>query len=114
MVLKKAEAPEGVAPVASKARNAERAIEGAEGRSAACGQTKAEGLRLIEAVVERGNMRLAYQRVVENKGAPGADGLTVAAFKGSRTRSSRATPIWKRNTSTNPFVTLRCWRRMKP
>jgi RNA-directed DNA polymerase len=35
----------------------------------------------MEAVVERGNMRLAYQRVVENKGAPGVDGLTVAEFK---------------------------------
>lgn len=82
MALKKAEAPEGVAPMVSKARNAEHAIEGAEERSAACGQTKAEGLRLIEAVVERGNMRLAYQRVVGNKGAPGVDGLTVVEFKG--------------------------------
>ena len=36
---------------------------------------------LMEAVVERGNMWLAYQRVVENKGAAGVDGLTVAEFK---------------------------------
>ncbi|OGA51614.1 MAG: hypothetical protein A3F74_09440 [Betaproteobacteria bacterium RIFCSPLOWO2_12_FULL_62_58] len=35
----------------------------------------------MESVVERGNMRLAYQRVVENKGAPGVDGLTVTEFK---------------------------------
>lgn len=35
----------------------------------------------MERVVERGNMRLAYQRVVENKGAPGADGLTVGELK---------------------------------
>lgn len=35
----------------------------------------------MEAVVERGNMRLAYQRVVENKGAAGVDGLTVAELK---------------------------------
>jgi len=41
-----------------------------------------EGQRLLEAVVERGNLWLAYQRVVENKGAPGVDGLTVAQFKG--------------------------------
>jgi len=41
-----------------------------------------EGQRLMEAVVERGNLWLAYQRVVENKGAPGVDGLTVAEFKG--------------------------------
>jgi RNA-directed DNA polymerase len=41
-----------------------------------------EGQRLMEAVVERGNLWLAYQRVVENKGAPGVDGLTVSEFKG--------------------------------
>jgi RNA-directed DNA polymerase len=40
-----------------------------------------EGQRLMQAVVERGNLWLAYQRVVENKGAPGVDGLTVAEFK---------------------------------
>jgi RNA-directed DNA polymerase len=32
-------------------------------------------------VVERSNLRLAYQRVVENKGAPGVDDVTVAEFK---------------------------------
>jgi RNA-directed DNA polymerase len=32
-------------------------------------------------VVERSNLWLAYQRVVQNKGAPGVDGLTVAEFK---------------------------------
>jgi RNA-directed DNA polymerase len=41
-----------------------------------------EGQRLMQAVVERGNLWLAYRRVVENKGAPGVDGLTVAEFKG--------------------------------
>jgi group II intron reverse transcriptase/maturase len=35
----------------------------------------------MERVVERSNVRLAYQRVVENKGAPGVDGVTVAEFK---------------------------------
>jgi RNA-directed DNA polymerase len=35
----------------------------------------------MERVVERSNMRLAYQRVVENKGAPGVDGLTVDRLK---------------------------------
>jgi len=29
-----------------------------------------------EAVVERGNLKLAYQRVVENRGAAGVDALT--------------------------------------
>jgi RNA-directed DNA polymerase len=45
-------------------------------------QTKAEASGLMEAVVERGNLKLAYQRVVENKGAAGVDGITVAEFKG--------------------------------
>src|SRR4029453_14579902 len=31
--------------------------------------------------VERSNVWLAYQRVIENKGAPGVDGVTVAEFK---------------------------------
>lgn len=35
----------------------------------------------MERVVERGNMRLAYQRVVENKGAAGVDGLGVSELK---------------------------------
>ena len=54
---------------------------GAEVHTAAAGRTKSEDGRLMEAVVERSNMRLAYQRVVENKGAPGTDGLTVAELK---------------------------------
>ena len=36
----------------------------------------------MERVVERANMRLAYQRVVRNKGAAGVDDLTVAELKG--------------------------------
>ena len=35
----------------------------------------------MEAVVERGNMWSAYQRVVANKGAPGVDGVVVTEFK---------------------------------
>jgi RNA-directed DNA polymerase len=35
----------------------------------------------MERVVERSNLWLAYQRVVQNKGAPGVDGLAVAEFK---------------------------------
>lgn len=34
----------------------------------------------MEQVVERSNLRLAYQRVVGNKGAAGVDGVTVAEF----------------------------------
>jgi len=36
---------------------------------------------LMEAVVERGNMIAAYKRVVGNKGAAGADGMTVDELK---------------------------------
>lgn len=57
------------------------AMLGAEIGSAADGQTKAEGLRQMEAVVERNNLWQAYERVVRNKGAAGVDGLTVSDFK---------------------------------
>jgi group II intron reverse transcriptase/maturase len=36
---------------------------------------------LLEAALERSNMLCAYQRVVENKGAPGVDGLSVSELK---------------------------------
>lgn len=55
---------------------------GAESITAAGGQTKAEMARLMEAVVERSNMELAYRKVVGNAGAAGADGLPVTALKG--------------------------------
>jgi group II intron reverse transcriptase/maturase len=54
---------------------------GAEVGTAADGQTKAEGLRQMDAVVERHNLWLAYERVMRNKGAAGVDGLTVSEFK---------------------------------
>lgn len=37
----------------------------------------------MERVLERSNLKLAYQRVVENKGAPGVDDLTTLEFKDS-------------------------------
>lgn len=57
------------------------AAPGAEARTAAVGQTHTEARQVMAAVVERGNLRLADPRVVENKGAPGVDGITVAEFK---------------------------------
>src|SRR5579863_10517221 len=54
---------------------------GAEARTATSEQTKS-GDCLMERVVERSNLWLAYQRVVKNKGAPGVDDLTVGEFKG--------------------------------
>jgi RNA-directed DNA polymerase len=54
---------------------------GAEVSAATYGRTKSEDHALMERVVERSNVRLAYQRVIENRGAPGVDGVTVAEFK---------------------------------
>ncbi|MBC7686517.1 MAG: group II intron reverse transcriptase/maturase, partial [Bdellovibrionales bacterium] len=57
------------------------AVSGAEVGTAADGQTKAEGLRQMDAVVERNNLWRAYERVMRNKGAAGVDGLTVFDIK---------------------------------
>lgn len=54
---------------------------GAEVGTAADGQTKAEGLWQMDAVVERPNLWRAYERVMQNKGAAGVDGLTVFELK---------------------------------
>jgi RNA-directed DNA polymerase len=66
------------------ARNAGGAVMGAEADVTTQSRTKAELEQdggLLAAVCERGNLKLAYQRVVENKGAAGVDGIGVAAFK---------------------------------
>ena len=65
------------------ARNADGAGLGVETEVTTRLRTKAElkGNGLMEAVCERGNLMLAYQRVVENKGASGVDGIGVAEFK---------------------------------
>lgn len=44
--------------------------------------TNAEPDTLMERVLAPGNLKRAYQRVVSNKGAPGADGMTVADLAG--------------------------------
>ena len=44
--------------------------------------TNAEPDTLMERVLAPANLRRAYQRVVSNKGAPGADGMTVADLAG--------------------------------
>jgi RNA-directed DNA polymerase len=64
-------------------RNSVMAAACAEADLANRTRTKAEAAAtgLMEAVVERGNLWLAYQRVVENKGAAGVDALTVPEFK---------------------------------
>src|SRR5437764_8512192 len=64
-------------------RNSMEAAIRAEADMATRTRTKAEvaTTSLMEAVVERGNLKLAYQRVVENKGAAGVDQLTVSELK---------------------------------
>ncbi len=72
----------GVAGAGGGGRNPTAAGGGAESATAARGRTKAEAAtRLMEQVVERGNMWRAYERVLRNKGAPGADGMTVTQLK---------------------------------
>lgn len=65
-------------------RNPEGALRGAETDVTTRVRTKAEleqASGLMEAVCERGNLKLAYQRVVENQGAAGVDGIGIAEFK---------------------------------
>jgi RNA-directed DNA polymerase len=64
-------------------RNSMAAAARAEADVPTRARTKAEVATtgLMEAVVERGNLRLAYQPVVENKGAAGVDELTVSELK---------------------------------
>jgi len=66
------------------ARNVGMSLSGAETDVTTRLWTKAEleqASGLMDVVCERGNLKLAYQRVVENKGAAGVDGIGVAEFK---------------------------------
>ena len=81
MRAEEAQARESGATTHKPGRNLGDGARGAEAGSAATGQTKAEGLSLMDAVVERSNLWLAYQKVVQNRGAPGVDGLPVEQFK---------------------------------
>src|SRR3990172_3362983 len=62
-------------------RNPAMAVTSAEAESAKHPMTKAEEAGRMEAVVERGNLMLAYQRVIRNKGAAGVDDIGITAFK---------------------------------
>ena len=64
-------------------RNPGEAVARAEADVATRTRTKAgvATTSLMEAVVERGNLMLAYQRVVANKGAAGVDHLAVSELK---------------------------------
>jgi RNA-directed DNA polymerase len=66
------------------ARNAGVALSGVEADVTTHMRTKAEleqASGLMDAVCERGNLKLAYRRVIENKGAAGVDGIGIAEFK---------------------------------
>jgi len=77
-----AEAPARAAESRGAERNSGTASLGAEVCTATSEQAKSENYALMERVVERSNMRLAYQRVVENKGAAGVDEMPVSELKG--------------------------------
>jgi len=65
-------------------QNSEGTLRGAEADVTTRLRTKAEWEResgLMDAVCERGNLMLAYQRVVKNQGAAGVDGIGIAEFK---------------------------------
>ena len=82
MRVREAEAYASKASAEIDGRNLSRAVPGAETGTVIGGETKPEAAqRLLEAALERSNMMRAYQRVVENKGAPGVDGLTVLELK---------------------------------
>jgi RNA-directed DNA polymerase len=71
------------AGAADTGRNPGAAATRAEADVATRTRTKAgvATTSLMDAVVERGNLMLAYQRVVANKGAAGVDQLAVSALK---------------------------------
>jgi RNA-directed DNA polymerase len=82
MKLKKAETRrKGGACTEGTGRNPAVAVSSAEAEAANQLRTKAEQAGRMEAVVERGNLMLAYERVVQNKGAAGVDRIEVADFK---------------------------------
>ena len=61
----------------SSGRNSGLVAGSAQASAASVAWTNAEPDTLIERVLAPANLRHAYQRVVSNKGAPGADGMTV-------------------------------------
>jgi len=82
------------AGMAGTGRNPGAAAARAEADVATRARTKAGVMTtgLMEAVVERGNLMLAYQRVVANKGAAGVDQLTVTELKDHLQRNCPVCP----------------------
>nr|WP_238474267.1 group II intron reverse transcriptase/maturase [Pseudomonas cavernicola] len=73
---------ENAAMTSEPGRNSGGDVHGVEAGTAATEQTKAGEPSLMEAVVDRDNLWLAYRKVVGNRGAPGVDGLPVERFAG--------------------------------
>ena len=69
------------APGGSSGRNSRVKPTGASSITAGKEVTGPGTTQLMEAVVERGNMLMALHRVESNKGAAGADGMTVADLR---------------------------------
>lgn len=80
--MKAEDSPSVNADTEEPGRNPGRTVCGAEASATTRAWTKAESSGLMEAVCERGNLWLAYERVLKNKGAAGVDGIGVAEFKG--------------------------------
>src|ERR1700679_232688 len=76
-----AEAPARVADTGGAGRKPRTKRDGAELGTATSGRTKSEGHKLMEEVVERSNLQLAYQRVCKTRGPPGANGCATRRLK---------------------------------
>ena len=70
-----AETPESAA--GSSRRNRRGSASGASNVTAVKGNVDRSEQGMLEEVVERQNMRAAYQQVKRNAGAPGIDGMSV-------------------------------------
>ena len=81
MLINDAQAQKAAASEYEDGRNLSGYATGAEIDTAVSGRTKAEPSVTMEAVTDRANMMLAYQRGVENKGAAGVDNLSTLDLK---------------------------------
>jgi group II intron reverse transcriptase/maturase len=81
MLIDDAQAQQAAAMNRGSEQNSRWLAHGVEIGTAASGRTKTEMSLTMDAVISRENLMLAYQRVVENKGAAGVDNLGVLELK---------------------------------
>jgi len=79
--MKAEDSPQVDARAGGPGRYPGEAVPGAEADATTHPRTKAELEGLMEAVVSRGNLMLAYERVMRNKGSAGVDGIGIPEFK---------------------------------